>query len=349
MQIRRITPWIVLAAAVALAAVQSRRLAAIRQSGMPEAYPGYTADPPPALTFVMAGLGGFRGIVSEVLWFRAERLQEESRYLELVQLADWLTMLDPHAAEAWVYNAWNLAYNVSVMMIRHEDRLRWVQNGIRLLRDDGIRMNPKEPRLYRELAWMYMNKVGGTLDEAHATYQKTLADRMAPCVDANGKLADSPECRAVLAEHRMDADKMLEIEKRFGPVDWRLPEAHSLYWAWLGLQFPDGGLEELMCRRLIYQSLLLIIITNPSAAHSVADRLKLVPATTDFFTETFEKFPSRTMRSVYLQYLAKIAVLARENEREDIVRECHTRFAKALPAGVKPPTIEEMIQEAKRQ
>ena len=121
-------------ALMVVSAVQSRRLAEHRRQRMPEASATYSADVPPALTFVMAGLGGFRGIVSEVLWFRIARLQEEARYLELVQLADWITRLDPHASEGWVYNAWNLAYNISVMMVRHEDRLRWVQNGVSLLR-----------------------------------------------------------------------------------------------------------------------------------------------------------------------------------------------------------------------
>ena len=152
----------------------------------------------------MAGLGGFRGVVAEVLWFRAHRLQEAGRYLELVQLADWLTMLDPHASEAWVYNAWNLAYNVSVMMARPEDRLRWVQNGIALLRDDGLRFNPREARLYRELAWFYQNKVGDALDTAHLAYKFHLAGQLAPCVNADGTLRDTPESRARLAGLRPD-------------------------------------------------------------------------------------------------------------------------------------------------
>ncbi|MBO4286648.1 MAG: hypothetical protein J5985_00600 [Kiritimatiellae bacterium] len=90
---------------VTLAAFQSRRLAALRRAGLPEAYAGYTANEPPALSFILAGLGGFRGIASEVLWFRAERLQDEGRYMELVQLSDWLTRLEPHASETWVYMA----------------------------------------------------------------------------------------------------------------------------------------------------------------------------------------------------------------------------------------------------
>ena len=48
---------------------------------------------------IVAGLGGFRSIVAEVVWFRADRLQDEGRYAELAQLSTWLTYLEPHTPE----------------------------------------------------------------------------------------------------------------------------------------------------------------------------------------------------------------------------------------------------------
>ena len=101
-----------------------------------------TAAPSPAAEMIVAGLGGFRGIVSEVVWFRADRLQNEGRYGELAQLATWLTYLEPHTPEVWAYTAWNLAFNVSVTMPTPADRWRWVSAGLRLLRDDGLSFNP---------------------------------------------------------------------------------------------------------------------------------------------------------------------------------------------------------------
>jgi hypothetical protein len=283
--------FVVLALLVVLASWQSRRLTASRQAGLPEAYTGYTSDVPPALTFVMVGLGGFRGIVSEVLWFRVSRLQEEGRYLELVQLAGWITLLDPHAAEAWIYNAWNLAYNVSIMMIRDEDRLRWVQNGIALLRDDGLRFNPREARLYRELAWLYQNKIGDSLDSAHLRYKLALAQTMTPLVNTNGTVNVTPENRAKLAALRLDADRMVALEKRFGPFDWRVAEAHAVYWASQGLEYASGS-ERLMCRRGVYQPLMLCVFHGRftgdlSQSHwQTAGNIAFASAAADFMAET---------------------------------------------------------------
>ena len=99
-------------------------------------------------------------MAAEVIWFRADRLQEEGRYVEMAQLASALAFMEPHTPEVWSYAAWNLAYNVSVMMPDAPERWRWVEAGIRLLRDDGLRLNPRDPVLYRELAWMFLAKVG---------------------------------------------------------------------------------------------------------------------------------------------------------------------------------------------
>ena len=119
------------------------------------------AAPSPAAEMIVAGLGGFRGIASEVVWFRADRLQADGKYGELAQLSTWLTYLEPHTPEVWSYTAWNLAYNVSVMMPTPADRWRWVAAGLRLLRDDGLSFNPANPELYRELAWLFLFKIGG--------------------------------------------------------------------------------------------------------------------------------------------------------------------------------------------
>jgi len=334
---------------VLLTAWQSHRLTSIRRAGLPEAYVGFSPDVPPALTFVMAGLGGFRGIVSEVLWFRVNRLQEEGRYLELVQLADWITRLDPHAAEGWVYNAWNLAYNISIMMIRDEDRLRWVQNGITLLRDDGLRFNPREARLYRELAWLYQNKIGDSLDSAHLTYKIDLAKAMSPFVNPGGTVNASPENRARLAALRLDADRMANLERRFGPLDWRLAESHAIYWASQGLEFATGP-ERLMCRRGVYQPLILSVFKGRFTGDlgqtrwQTGQNLPLATATADFLAETLNEFPSQTLTDVYSRYLSLAVNHLSQAGRHEPARVLYNRLSDMLPANIKRPTFEEVAK-----
>src|SRR5215216_1477371 len=99
---------------------------------------------PPVLAFTTVALGGFRGLIANALWIRANDLQNDGKYFEMVQLADWITKLEPTFSQVWIVQAWNMAYNISVKFSDFTDRWRWVQRGIELLRDEGLKYNPKE-------------------------------------------------------------------------------------------------------------------------------------------------------------------------------------------------------------
>src|SRR5213595_1813791 len=136
------------------------------------------SNAPPVLAFTTVALGGFRGIIANVLWIRANELQQDGKYFEMVQLADWITKLEPSLTQVWTVQAWNMAYNISVKFPNKYDRWRWVQRGIELLRDDGLRYNPREALMYRELAWFFQHKMGQNLDDAHMTYKEEWAKAM---------------------------------------------------------------------------------------------------------------------------------------------------------------------------
>src|SRR5216117_1993964 len=69
---------------------------------------------PPVLAFTTVALGGFRGLIANALWIRAIELQEQDKYFEKVQLADWITKLQPHFVTVWTHQAWDMAYNISI-------------------------------------------------------------------------------------------------------------------------------------------------------------------------------------------------------------------------------------------
>ena len=50
---------------------------------------------PPMLAFTTVALGGFRGLISNFLWMRANDLQQDDKFFEAAQLADWITKLEP--------------------------------------------------------------------------------------------------------------------------------------------------------------------------------------------------------------------------------------------------------------
>ena len=133
---------------------------------------------PPEIVFTTILLGGFRGILVDFLWMRAQKLQEEGKYFELVQLSDWIGLLEPKIPQIWIFNAWNLSYNISVEFPTPKERWNWVYQGIKLLRDRALKYLPHSPEIYRELSWIYFNKISSSIDEFSAYYKRTWAKIM---------------------------------------------------------------------------------------------------------------------------------------------------------------------------
>ncbi|MGD0259675.1 MAG: hypothetical protein ABSD29_07595 [Verrucomicrobiota bacterium] len=259
---------------------------------------------PPVLAFTTVALGGFRGLISNALWMRATDLQDEDKFFEMAQLADWITKLEPHFVAVWLVQAWNMAYNISVKFKESSpgqfpDRWRWVKAGLELLRDDGLRYNPNETLIYRELAWFFQHKIGQNLDDASLYYKQQWANEMAkvfgrekPNLDELilPRTADQKERARLLREtYKMDPDFMKQVDERYGPLEWRLPEAHAIYWAALGLEKarenPTKIKEDdlITLRRVIYQSMLLSfqrgrLVTNPFLqAFEFGPNLDIIP------------------------------------------------------------------------
>src|SRR5467141_3588492 len=230
---------------------------------------GLGSNAPPVLAFTTVALGGFRGLIANALWIRANDLQQDGKYFEMVQLADWITKLEPSLTQVWTVQAWNMAYNISVKFTNPYDRWRWVQRGIELLRDDGLRYNPREALMYRELAWFFQHKMGQNMDDAHMVYKREWAKEMNAVLgsgrpDFNELINPTTEQARVRAEriqnhYKMDPRKMKEADDLYGPLEWRLPEAHAIYWAQVGLT--ESKKKELITlRRVIYQSMHMSVL-----------------------------------------------------------------------------------------
>ena len=255
---------------------------------------------PPMLAFTTVALGGFRGLISNFLWMRANDLQQDDKFFEAAQLADWITKLEPTFTQVWVFQGWNMAYNISVKFKEngpgdYSDRWRWVERGIELLRDDGLRYNPNDILIHRELAWFFQHKMGANLDDANMFYKSEWAREMAPFFGANGtnftELLSPQNTNAALLREKYKIDPVFAktVDDKYGPLDWRLPEAHAIYWGALGLDAagknPDKVKPDdfITLRRIIYQSLLQAfhhghIIVDPfSHSYSLGPNLNIVP------------------------------------------------------------------------
>lgn len=332
---RLLTPALVLLV-FAAAGLQSRWLRQERHQTLLRERVEEAAGVPPVLTFINVALGGFRGVVADLLWLRVSRLQEERRFVELVQLSDWITKLEPTMPEVWSYHAWNLAYNVSVLLPRAEDKWRWVRNGMTLLRDQGLAYNPRSARLHRELGWLFQHKLGMDGDRASGYYRVQWAREMEACLAPNGAIPDagSPLLVDLASRTRMHVETMRRIEARVGPLDWRVPMAHSLYWGWRGLELA-GEHERLPCRRMVYVSLMGMLRMGGRVEGDPAnagDDLPMSPntgvldATLTFLEETMAAHAFSGVRLVYVAVLRDGMHIRLSEGREAEARRLHARL-----------------------
>lgn len=299
-------------------------------------------------------MGAFRGVFVNMLWIRANRLKEEGKYYEAIELAETITRLQPRFPRVWVFHAWNLAYNISVATQTPAERWQWVDAGVRLLREEGIPQNPNDMLIHKELAWIFLHKIQGVTDDANQYYKRKVAeewtavlgpppapgpemrsreqatDAYAAWMDRVAEAPDTQEAalqreplvaelvaaledlfgtespldtlrryavheelhrrnmsderlgeflglveeaelerirmltrlmhepalkpawdvyiaslrkRVLIDEYGMDPSIMTRYTREFGPLDWRHPAAHSLYWARLGVERGLGRVE----------------------------------------------------------------------------------------------------------
>lgn len=282
------------------------------------------SNAPPVLAFTTVALGGFRGLIANALWIRSTELQDEGKHFEAVQLADWITKLQPHFSAVWVHLAWNLSYNISVKFPDPEDRWLWVQRGIELLRDEGLKYNPHAIDIHSELARHFHHKMGANLDDAHLTYKAHWADEMQSALGGgrpnyeallNPKTdEEKARTRLLIERYKLDPALMKEVDNTYGPLEWRLPETHAIYWATRGLKLGRGAGDVRMLRRNIFQPMLM-------AFH----RGRLI---TNSFTQSIQFGPNLDMvDNASKAYLDQINAEEEEGMRDSFQR-AHRNFIK---------------------
>ncbi|MEM4248293.1 MAG: hypothetical protein QXH80_03415 [Candidatus Nanoarchaeia archaeon] len=338
---------------------------------------------PPIVAFTTIALGSFRGLVADILWLRSSMLQEKGQYFEMVQIASWITKLQPRFTGAISYLAWNMSYNISVVFSAPEDRWRWVKKGIELIRDEALQYNPADPILYKELGWIYQHKIGNIMDDVNLYYKQQMAlDYMkvfggiepdwekiirAPSTEAEFKMqfpesdpiwksllmAGFPSIKELEREFRkkgelpreildaikdkqktsalewflrkkwlkevykLDPAKMNELNQKYGVFDWRLPEAHAIYWATLGLEKSKLSEREVSNDRMITQSLkeafiggrLLMIDKNDYLGIMTVPNLKLTDAVIKTFKDAYEMHKSQSFRTGALKNFMTDAIV----------------------------------------
>ena len=276
-------------------------------------------DIPASLAITTFALGPLRSIVTDALWWRATRQQDQGEYFDALQLADWITKLQPTYASVWAYLGWNMSYNIAHDFANPEDRWQWILRAIKLLRDDGLKYNPDNIVIRHELARIFFDRIGGKIDPAAEFFKNQWAFLMMEYFDSGDRIEIEKLQRAAksieelrnrpglrdyslaaleigvdvfdfqnyppkkgwldinLPKHlkeqagreiyysyrrqkienklKLDVDRLLFIDTEYGPLDWRLHQAHTIYWA-AENNFDDFMKSGINFARIVRQSMI---------------------------------------------------------------------------------------------
>ena len=115
-------------------------------------------------------LTGSRGVAVTALWAAAIDRQMRHEWNELELLVRSLTKLQPHFLTPWLFQSWNLSYNVSVESDRVKDKYFYISRGIELLAQ-GERLNRDHPDMRFWIAFYYQNFCTGKIIRKPLPYQ----------------------------------------------------------------------------------------------------------------------------------------------------------------------------------
>ncbi len=358
----------------------------------------------PQIVLLTHLLGGFKGVVVDLIGMRAVRLQQDGEFWELYQLYNWMGKLEPHIERIWVFNGWNMSYNLATELKSSEARWRWIERGLHYLRSEGLKHNPQSGQIMGEIARILHHKIGRVADLHHRYYKHRFAldmnslfgDRemqdMAGVVQAPAtleELLNIPEVAACLSEFDLDAeqepisnldlgqgifwiprpvhqalfrkkprgmeygdfmstpegqparkvlnyvvaqalrkrlnmqrlDVAYELEKKYGKMDWRLPEPHVMYWARLA-----GMSDRTDQNQIKYDRLLMFSLKQFMRRGNIG---YMDPSADGAFITTYDLSKIRPVHDLYLEMIDKHSRgTGLELEVGNSIRDGHEQFLK---------------------
>ena len=111
----------------------------------------------PSETIPMILLGSFRGVLVDFLWICGIARHEEKKFYELLAINNLIAKLQPHFPAVWIFQAWNMSYNIAHEWESPESKWKWIKAGLEFAEKGALR-NPASGDLFFEIGYIYLHK-----------------------------------------------------------------------------------------------------------------------------------------------------------------------------------------------
>jgi len=175
---------------------------------------------------LLLSMGGFRNIISDILMVRLQYFIEENDFVEVQYLSKLIQELNPDSANLTIFNAWNLAYNVTIVIPDEQTKWYFLNSAVELLTGAITDENSqKNARLRYELALLFLNKLSNVSQEE--TFYVELWNKK------YGLKKNLEDNRPTFDKLKIDIDVARHLDEIYGMQDWRTSTPYIRYNAFM--------------------------------------------------------------------------------------------------------------------
>ena len=129
----------------------------------------------PTETIPITLLGSFRGVLVDFLWIRGIARHEEKKFYELLAINNLIAKLQPHFPSIWIFQAWNMCYNIAHEWESPENKWKWIKAGLEFAEKGAVK-NPTSGELFFEIGYIYFHKFDAKSIEDADYFRKRLKE-----------------------------------------------------------------------------------------------------------------------------------------------------------------------------
>jgi hypothetical protein len=224
---------------------------------------------------------------------------------------------------------------------------------------------PTEAKLRDQLGgsgdfWAALAANGLTFDALEKEFRKTglLPDRIAAELDRL-KIREPVELclrrRWLLEKYRLIPEIILRLNETYGPLDWRLPEAHAIYWATRGKEAwnrTEDNFKRLQCDRMIFQSLAAafqggrLVYLKDVQMLTMTPNIELADSTRRMYEDALATHGEQTVRGAYMNYMVEAIVnlykFGRKQKAEQYFTDARKLFGERFSGGLDEFVLREL-------
>jgi len=135
--------------------------------------------------------------------------------------------------------------------------------------------------------------------------------------------------------YKLELATMKEVDEKYGPFDWRLPQAHSTYWAYRGMKRANER-DALRLHRMIYQSMAssfrygTFTVIDDHLPPDFSPNLAILDHTIMAYEEALEKYENVAVETAHSNLLVDaVMILSEYGQRtraQDMYRELNAQY-----------------------